>query len=224
MCSGPADVRAGPTCSEPLKTPHHHEDFLMPTLSLPSSTLTTAHCWSPEPPPSPIPSEGWTGGILGGKVLLAARNGGKRGGCLCCDRDKGMAGSRRGVGAHPLPTFLPHSIHDPLWPQPWFPGERAPRRPSSQTTSCCPLPIQTLATKHSPPALPARGDSLLATVSPFPPSVRSRCRQTVRTVRGSSSTAWTPPSPCRPSTTPHTTSFLSPRLCLPFPCICLHLF
>ena len=118
----------------------------MPTLSLPLSTLTTAQCWSPEPPPSPTPSEGWTGGILGGKVLLAARNGGERGGCLCCDRDKGMAGPRQGVGAHPLPTFLPHSIHDPPRPQLRFPGERAPRRPSSQTTSCCPLPIQTLAT------------------------------------------------------------------------------
>lgn len=107
----------------------------MPTLSLPSSTLTTAQCWSPEPPPSPIPSEGWTGGILGGKVLLAAGNGGERGGCLCWDRDKGMAGPRQGGGAHPSPTFPPHSIHDsPVAPAmvPWGAGSKEAQQPDHQ--------------------------------------------------------------------------------------------
>lgn len=117
-----------------------------------------------------------------------------------------------------MPTSLPHSIHDAS-PRKAVPGELAPRRPSSQTTSCCPLPIQTLATKHPPPALPACSDSLLAPVLPFPPSVRNRCRQTVRSTRGRSDAGGTLPSPPLASQHPAPHSSLG----LPFPSVRLHL-
>lgn len=116
--------------------------------------------------------------------------------------------------AHPLPTFLPRSIHPRPPPPAMVPGEQALRRPSSQTTSCCPLPIQTLVTKHPPPTPPACGDSLLAPDLPYPPSVRNRCRQTVRTTRVSSDSVWTPPPPLASlALSPHPVSPLSP-LCL----------
>lgn len=74
------------------------------------------------------------------------------GDCLSLNRarGKGRASPRQVVGSL-LPTFLPTSIYSPP-PPTMVPGKQDPRRPSSQTTSCCPLPIQTLATKHPPPS------------------------------------------------------------------------
>lgn len=74
------------------------------------------------------------------------------GGCLSLNRDrgKGRASPRQVVGSL-LPIFLPTSIYSPP-PPTTVPEKKAPRRPSSQTTSCCPFPIQTLATKHPPPS------------------------------------------------------------------------
>lgn len=169
-------------------------------LSLPWSTLTTERCQPPEPSPTPTPTG--RGGCPWREGLAGSREWRREGELSLPGQGQGHGQSQAGRWqAHALPTSLPHSIHDAS-PRKAVPGELAPRRPSSQTTSCCPLPIQTPATKHPPPALPACSDSLLAPVLPFPPSVRNRCKQTVRSTRGRSDAGGTLPSPGLPASRP----------------------
>lgn len=186
-------------------------------LSLSWSTLTTERCQPPEPSPTPTPTG--RGGCPWREGLAGSREWRREGELSLPGQGQGHGQSQAGRWqAHALPTSLPHSIHDAS-PRKAVPGELAPRRPSSQTTSCCPLPIQTLATKHPPPALPACSDSLLAPVLPFPPSVRNRCRQTVRSTRGRSDAGGTLPSPPLASQHPAPHSSLG----LPFPSVRPHL-
>lgn len=106
LCSGPADVKPGSTGSEPPRAcdPGDLPCPPGPVLSLPWSTLTTDHCQPPEPLPVPIPSEGWEGGVRGGRGLLAAGCERGRGGCLY----KGTACARQVVSS-PLTHFsAPH--------------------------------------------------------------------------------------------------------------------
>lgn len=154
---------------------------LVPTLSLPWSTLTTDECQPPKSLPTLIPSEGrsclWREGPAGNRVW-------RREGCFSV-RAQPVPGR---WWAHPLPTFLPHSIHVPP-PQPWFPGSRLQGDPAARPPAAAPSPYKPWPQSTLPPILPACGDSLLAPALPYPPSVRNRCRQTVRTTRGSSDSA-----------------------------------
>lgn len=102
----------------------------VPTHSLPWPTLTTDQCQTPESLPThPIPSEGWVGGGLGGRSLLAAGCGRGRGGCFC----KGTASPRQVVGS-PLAHFSApqHPCHLPPFHGSRGAGSKEAQQPDHQ--------------------------------------------------------------------------------------------
>ena len=134
---------------------------------------------------------------------------------------QGHSQSQAGGGLTPCPLFCPTASMPPP-PLPWFPGSRLQGGPAARPPAAAPSPYKPWSQSTLPPTLPACGDSLLAPDLPYPPSVRNRCRQTVRTTRVSSDSVWIPPPPlCLPGALPPACvpSLPSP-LCVFFP-VCL---
>lgn len=208
--SGPADMRSGPSLLRAPSAPRPRG------FSLAWCTMTIAQHQPPEPLPTRYPGRG--GEEVSLEVGPCCQQGVEEGGVAVSSWTGARAQPVPGRwGAHPLPTFLPHSVHHHPPPQLWFPGSRLQGGPLARPPAAAPSPYKPWPQSALPPALPACGDSLLAPALPFPPSVRNRYRQTVRTTRGSRDSARTLPPHCLPRL-PHPTSSLSPssRSSLPF--------